>query len=280
MPHGHFQAAPSTQAFCHGQRLPRVCDNVRVTVPQAPVTDWVAALKEAIDGEVDASTRRRAEYSTDASNYRVVPEVVVFPKDADDLVSALRVARELGAPVTMRGGGTSIAGNSVGPGVVIDTSRYMTKVLSIDPESRSARVQPGAILAQLEREAGKHGLRFGPDPSTITRACFGGTIANNACGPRALVYGKSADNVLSLDVVDGKGNRFTAADDLSVVPGLEEWVKAHLALIRREFGKTTRQVAGYSLEHLLPGERSPPWTLLRRHRGHTRDDRRGRSPPG
>ncbi len=223
-----------------------------MTVPQATVADWVASLKEAIDGEVDASTRRRAEYSTDASNYRVVPEVVAFPRDADDLVSALRVARELGAPVAMRGGGTSIAGNAIGPGIVLDTSRYMDKVLSVDPERRSARLQPGAVLAQLQREAGKYGLRFGPDPSTVTRATIGGTIANNACGPRALVYGKSADNVLSLDVVDGKGNRFVAADDLSVVPGLEEWVKAHLALIRREFGKTTRQVAGYSLEHLLP----------------------------
>ncbi|MBN2176459.1 MAG: FAD-binding oxidoreductase [Demequinaceae bacterium] len=223
-----------------------------MTAPPPPVADWVAALKEAIDGEVDSSTRRRAEYSTDASNYRVVPEVVAFPRNADDLVAALKAAREVGAPVTMRAGGTSIAGNSIGPGIVLDTSRHMTKILSIDPEKRAARVQPGTILGHLQREAAKHGLRFGPDPSTITRACFGGTIANNACGPRALVWGKAADNVLSLDVVDGKGNRFIAEDDLSVVPGLEEWVKEHLALIRREFGKTTRQVAGYSLEHLLP----------------------------
>ncbi len=214
--------------------------------------EWASALRTAIRGEVDTSSRRRAEYSTDASNYRVVPEVVAFPQDADDLVAALGVARDLGAPVTMRGGGTSIAGNSIGPGIVLDTSRHMTAILSIDPKERSARVQPGTVLAQVQREAGKHGLRFGPDPSTITRACFGGTIANNACGPRALVYGKAADNVLSLDVVDGKGNRFVAADDLSVVPGLEEWVTAHLALIRGEFGKMSRQVAGYSLEHLLP----------------------------
>jgi FAD/FMN-containing dehydrogenase/Fe-S oxidoreductase len=202
-------------------------------------------------GEVDASSRRRAEYSTDASNYRVVPEVVAFPQDADDLVAALGVARECGAPVTMRAGGTSIAGNSIGPGIVVDTSRYMNRILSVDPDRRAARVQPGAILAQLQAQAGRFGLRFGPDPSTVTRACFGGTIANNACGPRALVYGKAADNVLSLDVVDGQGNRFIAADDLSVIPGLEAWVDNHLSLIRQEFGKTTRQVAGYSLEHLL-----------------------------
>ena len=223
-----------------------------MTEAPAPVADWVAALTAAVKGEVDSSTRRRAEFSTDASNYRVVPEVVVFPRDADDLVAALKAAREAGAPVTMRAGGTSIAGNSIGPGVVIDTSRHMTAILSIDPEKGAARVQPGTVLAHLQRAVAKHGLRFGPDPSTITRACFGGTIANNACGPRALVYGKAGDNVLSLDVVDGKGNRFIAADDLSVVPGLEEWVKDRLTLIRTEFGKTTRQVAGYSLEHLLP----------------------------
>lgn len=223
-----------------------------MTSTHAPVVDLTAALKAVVKGEVDSSVRRRAEYSTDASNYRVVPEVVVFPKHADDLVATLEVARESGAPVAMRGGGTSIAGNSIGPGVVIDTSRHMNSILSIDPERRAARVQPGVVLAHLQREAAKHGLRFGPDPSTLTRACFGGTIANNACGPRALVYGKAGDNVVSLDVVDGKGNRFIAADDLSVVPGLEEWVGDRLALIRTGFGKISRQVAGYSLEHLLP----------------------------
>jgi FAD/FMN-containing dehydrogenase/Fe-S oxidoreductase len=223
-----------------------------VTVPQALVADWVAVLQGAIKGEVDASTRRRVEYSSDASNYRVVPEIVAFPRDADDLVTALRVARELGAPVTMRGGGTSIAGNAIGPGIVLDTSRHVNRVLSIDPERRVARVQPGVILAQLQEEAGRHGLRFGPDPSTIERATLGGMIGNNACGPRALAYGKTSDNVLSLDVVDGQGRRFTAATDLGVVPGLGEWVEANLSCIRTEFGRFSRQVSGYSLEHLLP----------------------------
>lgn len=228
-----------------------VCDNGPVTAPQPPVDEWVSALRKAIEGEVDASTRRRVEYSSDASNYRVVPQVVAFPKDADDLVSALACARELGAPVTVRGGGTSVAGNSIGTGIVLDTSRYLNKVLSVDPERRTARVQPGVVLDRLQEEAGKHGLRFGPDPSTSNRATLGGMIGNNACGPRAVAWGKTSENVVSLDVVDGRGNRFVAADDLTVLPGLAEWVTANLHLFRTEFGRFGRQVSGYSFEHLL-----------------------------
>ena len=223
-----------------------------MTVTAPPTEAWVSALRQAIKGEVDASTRRRAEYSSDASNYRVVPEVVVFPLDADDLVAALAVARDLGAAVTMRGGGTSVAGNAIGTGIVLDTSRHMNRVLSVDAEARTARVQPGAILANLQEAAAKFGLRFGPDPSTITRATLGGMIGNNACGPRAVAWGTTADNVVSLDVVDGRGRRFTAARDLSVVPGLADVVEANLALFRTEFGRFSRQVSGYSLERLLP----------------------------
>ncbi|WP_348523496.1 FAD-binding oxidoreductase [Demequina litorisediminis] len=112
------------------------------------LTDLAAHLGARVDGEVDGSDRRRAEYSTDASNYRVPPQVVVFPRDADDLAAALAAAREIAAPVTMRGGGTSVAGNSIGPGVVIDTSRHMNRVLDLDVEARTARVQPGLVLSE------------------------------------------------------------------------------------------------------------------------------------
>ncbi len=204
-------------------------------------------------GQVDNSTRRRAEFSTDASNYRVVPQVVAFPLDADDLVAGLSAAREAGLPVTMRGGGTSVAGNSIGPGVVFDTSRHMNQVLDIDLEARTARVQPGVIMTDLQKHVAPHGLRFGPDPSTQNRATFGGMIGNNACGPHAVAYGKTSQNVVSLDVVDGTGRRYVASPrSLSVVPGLDELVRANLALIRQEFGRFDRQVSGYSLEHLLP----------------------------
>ncbi len=218
----------------------------------APPAALVGALREAMRGEVDDSARRRAEYSSDASNYRVVPLVVAYPKDVEDILAALAVARDASVPLTMRGGGTSVAGNAVGTGLVLDTSRHMNRVLSVDRDARTARVEPGAILATLQRAAAPHGLRFGPDPSTLTRATLGGMIGNNACGPHAVAFGRTSDNVLSLDAVDGTGRRFTAADDLDAVPGLAAWTEANLAMIRPEFGRFSRQVSGYSPEHLLP----------------------------
>ncbi|MEU1785336.1 FAD-binding and (Fe-S)-binding domain-containing protein [Streptomyces sparsogenes] len=212
----------------------------------------VATLRTAIAGEVDDSVRRRAEYSTDASNYRVVPGVVVQPRDADDVLAAVGVARRTGVPLTSRGGGTSIAGNAIGTGIVLDFSRHMNRIEAIDPDARTARVQPGVVLSDLQRAAGRHGLRFGPDPSTHTRATLGGMIGNNACGSHAVAYGKTADNVASLDVVDGTGRRYTAGRGLAPVPGLEALVRSRLAVLRTEFGRFARQASGYSLEHLLP----------------------------
>ncbi|MDO8145543.1 FAD-binding and (Fe-S)-binding domain-containing protein [Isoptericola sp. 178] len=208
-----------------------------------------------MDGTVDSSTRRRAEYSTDASNYRVVPDLVVFPRSTDEVVAALDVLRELEVPVTARGAGTSVAGNSVGPGVVLDLSQHLDTIHAVDPTSRTADVEPGVIMSSLQHAARPHGLRFGPDPSTQNRATLGGMIGNNACGPHAVAYGRTADNVVALDVVDGHGRRFTAGRGdagFAAVPGLAELVRENLALIRTEFGRFGRQVSGYSLEHLLP----------------------------
>ena len=146
----------------------------------------VERLTAAISGDVDASARRKAEYSTDASNYRIPPRVVVFPKKHDDVVAALRISRELNVPLTSRGAGTSCAGNAVGPGMVLDFSRYMNAIVEIDPQARTARVQPGVVMGDLQKAAAPFGLRFGPDPSTQNRATFGGMIGNNACGPRAV----------------------------------------------------------------------------------------------
>jgi len=215
-------------------------------------TDLVRALSDAVRGDVDTSSRRRGEYSTDASNYRVVPDVVVIPRDVDDLLAALEVARAAGAPITLRGGGTSVAGNAVGPGVVLDLSRHLNRILDVDPSTRTARVEPGVILADLQRAAMPFGLRFGPDPSTQARATFGGMIGNNACGPHAVAYGKTSENVLELDVIDGLGRRFTAGQGLDPVAGLDALVSANLETIRTEFGRFGRQVSGYALEHLLP----------------------------
>jgi FAD/FMN-containing dehydrogenase/Fe-S oxidoreductase len=230
-----------------------------------------AELAEALRGagltEIDTATRRRAEYSSDASNYRVVPAVVAFPRHADEIVAALEACRRLGVPIVPRGGGTSIAGNALSTGVVLDLSRHLNRVVSVDAEERTAVVEPGTVLDSITAAAAPHGLRFGPDPSTHSRATIGGAIGNNACGSRALRYGRTADNVVALDVVTGSGTRFTArrlgpdpgtawagapGPEAEVLAPLTALVGEHLATVRTEFGRFTRQVSGYSFEHLLP----------------------------
>jgi len=235
----------------------------------------VVALHQA-GVEVDGSALARSLYASDASLYRVPPQVVAFPRDGDDVLALLAVAREFETSLTMRGAGTSIAGNAIGPGIVVDTTRYLNRLLRIDPEARTATVQPGLVHAALQRAAQPHHLRFGPDPSTHTRCTVGGMIGNNACGSRALGYGRTADNVLDLKVAlaDGEvvGPRgalhsggFSVAEERrlrgfddpaqptsSLLAGVHALVDAHLGLIRTEFGRFGRQVSGYSLEHLLP----------------------------
>ncbi|WP_280331465.1 FAD-binding and (Fe-S)-binding domain-containing protein [Nocardia wallacei] len=217
---------------------------------------WVQALRDRIGGEVDDSERRRAEYSSDASNYRVRPAAVVYPRGDEDVAAALEFARAEGLPVTARGAGTSVAGNAIGAGLVLDFSRHMHAVLEVDAENRWARVQPGVILAALQRRGAAHGLRFGPDPSTQNRCTLGGMIGNNACGPRAVAWGRTSDTVRAVRVLDGTGAERTLGDGLAAVPGLAEFARARLALIRTEFGRFERQASGYGLEHLLP-ERNP-----------------------
>lgn len=215
-----------------------------------PAVDLVAALRRAGVTEVDGSMRRRAEYSTDASLYRVLPELVVFPRHPDEIAAIVEVARSVGVPVTARGAGTSIAGNAVGTGIVIDFSRHLNRIHHIDPESATAVVAPGVVLDDVQRAAGRHGLRFGPDPSTHSRCTIGGMIGNNACGSRALGYGRTADNVIALTLVTGTGEVLSTTDAL--LPALQHVIRSRLAVIRTEFGRFSRQVSGYSLEHLLP----------------------------
>ena len=209
--------------------------------------DLVAALHAAGVPEADDSRLARSLYSSDASVYRVEPQVVVQPRHAEEIAAVLGVARESGTSVTMRGAGTSIAGNAIGPGIVVDTRRHLHRVLSVDPDARTAVVQPGTVHATLQREASAHGLRFGPDPSTHSRCTIGGMIGNNACGSRALAYGRTADNVVSLQALTVGGN-----DVRSLADSLNALVDAELALVRTEFGRFSRQVSGYSMEHLLP----------------------------
>lgn len=211
--------------------------------------DLLAELQRA---GLDASTTRldRALYSSDASLYRVVPDVVVRARDVDDLDASLAVARATGVALTVRGAGTSCAGNAVGPGVVVDT-RALNRIREIDPEAATAVVEPGVVQADLQRAAAPHGLRFGPDPSTSSRCTIGGMIGNNACGPRALGYGRTADNLIDLDLALGDGRRVRASDH-GAFDALRTVVTATLGTNRTEFGRFSRQVSGYSVEHLRP----------------------------
>ncbi len=219
------------------------------------ITAAITEFQAALEGETDASSVRLAQYSTDASNYRVVPQLVIMPRHEADVIAAVKIAARHGLPVTVRGGGTSCAGNAVGPGVVLDVSKYMNKIVSIDPEARTAIVQPGVVLSDLQEAAAVHGLRFGPDPSTATRCTIGGMIGNNACGPHGLAYGRTADNVRGLRWLSGDGQVLEVGagrEFADLIPGLSDFVLANLSLLRTEFGRFGRQISGYSLEHLLP----------------------------
>ena len=215
---------------------------------------FLTDLRALID--VDASSGTRARYSSDAGLTRIPPLAVAFPRTPEQAIAAFDLARAHGVPLTARGGGTSCASNAIGPGLVLDFSRHMNRVISIDPEARTATVEPGCVGSTLQAAAAKHGLRFGPDPSSQNRATIAGMVANNACGPHATAWGRTSDNIVSLDCVDGQGRRFTATIGhdaaLSDVPGLASLIDSNLAPIRTELGRFKRQVSGYSLEHLTP----------------------------
>ena len=215
---------------------------------------FLSDLRALID--VDASVGTRARYSSDAGLTRIVPLAVAFPRTPEQALAAFDLARAHGVPLTARGGGTSCASNAIGPGLVLDFSRHMNRVISIDPEARTATVEPGCVGSTLQAAAAKHGLRFGPDPSSQNRATIAGMVANNACGPHATAWGRTSDNIVALDCVDGHGRRFTATTShdstLRDVPGLASLIDSHLAPIRTQLGRFKRQVSGYSLEHLTP----------------------------
>ena len=215
---------------------------------------FLSDLRALID--VDPSVGTRARYSSDAGLTRIPPLAVAFPRTPEQAAAAFHLARAHGVPLTARGGGTSCASNAIGPGLVLDFSRHMNRVLSIDPEARTATVEPGCVGSTLQAAAAKHGLRFGPDPSSQNRATIAGMVANNACGPHATAWGRTSDNIVALDCVDGRGRRFTATTGrdsaLRDVPGLATLIDSHLAPIRTQLGRFKRQVSGYSLEHLTP----------------------------
>ncbi|OAH16226.1 FAD-binding and (Fe-S)-binding domain-containing protein [Streptomyces jeddahensis] len=229
----------------------------------------VARLAETAPGlRVETGPGSTGLYAYDASNYRVPPRAVVFPRSADDVVAVLRACRETGVPVTARGGGTGMAGNAVGPGVVLDFSRYMNRILDIDPVARTARVEAGVVLDALRSATALHGLTFGPDPSSHSRCTLGGMIGNDACGNRSVRHGRTSSHIEALEIVTADGVRAVAdrtglraadpgdTDAVQRVAGLEadlrRLIDGNLASIRTELGRVPRQVSGYQLHHLLP----------------------------
>ena len=210
-------------------------------------------LRAAVRGGVGFDATSRALVTMDASNYRRVPRGVVAPVDADDVVAVLAVCREHGVPVVARGAGTSIAGQATGTGVVLDFTRHMNRLVALDPEARTAVVQPGLVLDRLQEAAAPHGLRFGPDPSTHSRCTLGGMIGNNSCGSHSVAWGTTADSVRELDVVTARGRRLRLGQDWAGAPdGLRELVDGELARLRTGFPELPRRISGYALDALLP----------------------------
>ena len=212
-----------------------------------------AELRGAVRGEVGFDVTSRALVTMDASNYRRVPRGVVAPVDADDVAAVLAVCREHGVPVVARGGGTSIAGQATGTGVVLDFTRHMNRLVALDPEARTAVVQPGLVLDRLQEAAAPHGLRFGPDPSTHSRCTLGGMIGNNSCGSHSVAWGTTADSVRELDVVTARGARLRLGRDWAGAPdGLRALAEGEPARLRTGFPELPRRISGYALDALLP----------------------------
>ncbi len=235
--------------------------------------DLEHALKKALRGsgapgtEVRFDAGSRALYASDASNYRQVPIGLVVPRSAEDVAAAVAVCREYGAPVLPRGAGTSLAGQCCNVAVVFDFSKYLNRILELDPERRVARVEPGLVLDTLRSRAEQHKLTFGPDPSTHSRCTLGGMIGNNSCGTHSLLAGKTVDNVEELHVVlyDGTELSVGATSDAEfdaigreggrradIYRRLRSVAAAHAPEIRARFPQIPRRVSGYNLEDLLP----------------------------
>ena len=199
-------------AFPHADRpvADRIEHRDRIQSLNVDAAALAAALRRAVRGEVRFDDGSRALYATDASNYRQVPIGVVMPRDADDVIAAVELARKFGAPVLGRGAGTSLAGQCCNVAVVLDMSKYMNRIAEMNPAQQFARVEPGIVLDDLRREAEKYTLTFGPDPATHAQCTLGGMIGNNSCGVHSIMSGKTVDNIEELDVLTYDGVRMRA----------------------------------------------------------------------
>jgi FAD/FMN-containing dehydrogenase/Fe-S oxidoreductase len=235
-----------------------------------------AEIERQIEGEVRFDAVSRALYSTDASVYQIEPLGVVIPRSQEDLIRLVRICAQYKCPLTMRGGGTSQAGQAIGHGLVVDTSKYLNRILELNVPERWVRVEPGIVLDELNAELKPHGLRFAPDISTASRATIGGMMANNSSGARSVLYGKTIDHVLDQEVVlsDGSLASFGPLDP----DGLEAACTGsslsaecyrtvrrlsteHSPEIARRFPQVLRRVGGYNLDEFTHADR--PFNMAR-----------------
>ncbi|MDN5707473.1 FAD-binding and (Fe-S)-binding domain-containing protein, partial [Corynebacterium casei] len=197
----------------------------------------------------------RAAYSSDASIFRRIPKAALEPKSVEDIRDGIAIAQERGWSVISRGGGTSVAGNAIGTGLIIDTSRYFNRILDIDGDNRTATVEPGVVCDALRDAVAEHGLTYGPDPSTHSRCTIGGMVANNACGSHSVAYGTAAENLVSVTIMLANGEEVTfgsnGVSDEDIDKQMHQLVDAHANLIDAELGRFPRQVSGYGLHYLL-----------------------------
>jgi FAD/FMN-containing dehydrogenase/Fe-S oxidoreductase len=226
--------------------------------------DFIHELRRHFTGDIRTDKASRVLYSTDASMYQIEPLGVAFPKTQDDLQSAVELASRYKVPILPRGSGSSLGGQAIGHALILDCSRWLDSILEVDPEARTAVVEPGVVLADLNSAAGKFGLTFGPDPASAERATMGGVIGNNATGAHSILYGMSADHLLSADVILGDATLETwdvngRSKLASTVRSIQE---DYSDAIKQNFPKTWRNSAGYRLNYLLPWSPSVPprWT--------------------
>jgi FAD/FMN-containing dehydrogenase/Fe-S oxidoreductase len=237
-----------------------------VDYPASAARELERDLRKAIEGEVRFDTGSRALYATDGSNYRQTPIGVVVPKTIDDVLLTVEQCRRHGAPLLARGGGTSLAGQCCNVAVVLDFTKYLNKLIDLDPKTKTARVQPGIVLDWLRNEAERHHLTFGPDPSTHNHNTLGGMIGNNSCGTHSVMAGKTEENVIDLDILTYDGVRMrvgaTAEEEYQrilteggrraeIYQGLRQIASRHGDEIRRRFPHIPRRVSGYNLPDLL-----------------------------
>ena len=233
----------------------------------AAARELESKLRAAIRGEVRFDAASRALYATDASNYRQTPVGVVLPRDEADVEATIAACRELGAAILPRGAGTSLAGQCCNVAVVIDFSKYMRRLLSLDPQRKTAVVEPGIVLDRVREAAEMHHLTFAPDPATHSRCTIGGMIGNNSCGTHSVMGGLTANNIRSLDVQLADGTRMTVGatsdEDLHAIiarggregqiyAGMRQIRDRYADEIRRRFPQIPRRVSGYNLNELLP----------------------------